>query len=90
MKRLCAVVASVKNEESFMPFWAKHYSKWFEPQDMYIYDKCSVDRTRELAPVGANIITVNPGDIPIIPPWPCTANDVYIKRIRRREYEFSI
>lgn len=80
-KRLCAVIASVKNEETFMPFWAKHYSRFFEPQDMFIYDKLSEDRTRELAPAGANIIDVHPGEIPVIPPWPLPDNSTHVRNV---------
>jgi hypothetical protein len=80
-KRLCAVVASVKNEETFMPFWVRHYSRWFDPQDMWVYDKMSVDRTRQILPVGANIIDVRDGDVPIVPPWPLPDNSIHVRQV---------
>ena len=81
MKRLCAVLAMVKDEEVFMPFWVKHYSKWFSPTDFYIHSDGTADNTLNLLPRGTNIIEVKDCDIPSVPPWPGKANDVYIKRV---------
>jgi hypothetical protein len=66
----------VKNEGIFMPFWLKHYSKTFEPQDMYVHSDGSTDDTEgQVRAAGANLITVPPGTIPV------GKNDRYVKPV---------
>ena len=34
--RNAAAFTMVNNETHFLPIWIKHYSKYFEPQDLYV------------------------------------------------------
>ena len=64
----------VKNEGIFMPFWLKHYTKYFEPQDLYVHSDGSSDNTEDLCKAaGVNFYPIIPGTIPV------GKNDRYIK-----------
>jgi len=43
MKKKCAVFTIVKDEKFFLPIWVKHFSKFFEQQDIYVLDHQSSD-----------------------------------------------
>src|SRR5262245_13861426 len=64
----------VKNEGIFMPFWLKHYAKFFEPQDLYVHSDASIDDTEALCrAAGVNFIPVPVGTVKV------GQNDKYIK-----------
>jgi hypothetical protein len=43
MKKKVAVFTIVKNESFFLPIWIKHYSKFFNKEDLYVLDHQSTD-----------------------------------------------
>lgn len=43
MKKKCAVFTIVKNEKFFLPVWIKHYSKFFDCEDIYVLDHQTTD-----------------------------------------------
>ena len=64
----------VKNEGIFMPFWLKHYTKFFEPQDLFVHSDSSTDDTEaQCRAAGVNFIPVPYGRIQV------GQNDKYIK-----------
>lgn len=45
MKKLCALLSNVKNEEVILPLWLSYYTRFFAPSDIYISDDSSTDTT---------------------------------------------
>lgn len=43
MKKRKAVFTIVKNEKVILPLWLKYYSKFFQPEDIYVLDHQSTD-----------------------------------------------
>jgi hypothetical protein len=43
MKKKVAVFTIVKNESFFLPIWIKHYSRFFNKEDLYVLDHQSTD-----------------------------------------------
>jgi len=76
MKRRCAILAIVKNEEVFLPFWLEHYTRCSDPQDLFIHSDGSTDSTAGLCRgVGVNFHEIPPGTVPV------GKNDRYIKGV---------
>ena len=74
-KPFCAL-AMVKDEGIFMPFWLKHYTKYFAPEDLYVHSDESTDSTEEqVRAAGVNFVPVLPGSMPVM------KNDRYIKGV---------
>ena len=44
-----AIYTTVRDENVFLPIWLKHYSKFFAPEDIYVYDHLTTDGSVELA-----------------------------------------
>ncbi|MBI3316634.1 MAG: glycosyltransferase family 2 protein [Candidatus Omnitrophica bacterium] len=47
LKKKCALLTLVKNENIFLPLWLQYYSKIFNPEDIYILDHESNDGSIE-------------------------------------------
>lgn len=76
MKRPCAALAMVKDEGVFMPFWLRHYGRFFEPQDLYVHSDGSTDDTEtQCVSAGTNFYAIPPGTVAV------GKNNVYVKRI---------
>jgi|SRR5579863_3680600 len=76
MKRPACALAMVKNEGIFMPFWLEYYTRFFEPQDLYVHSDGSTDNTEgQCHAVGVNFHAVPRGTITV------GKNDKYVKVI---------
>jgi hypothetical protein len=42
-KKKCAIFVMVKNEDVFLPIWLKHYSRYIDGDDIYVFDHLSID-----------------------------------------------
>jgi hypothetical protein len=66
----------VKDEEVFMPFWLEYYTRFFGPQDLYVYSDGSTDNTEGMCrSVGVNFHPIVPGTVQV------GKNDRYIKSV---------
>lgn len=66
----------VKNEGIFMPFWLKHYTKYFDPADLVVHSDGSTDDTEEQCrAAGVSFVAVPPGRIQV------GKNDKYVKNV---------
>jgi len=61
-----AIITIVQNGNQFLPVWYRYYSKFFQPQDIYILDFGTTDGS--LDGIQANIIAVPDRSIEIISP----------------------
>ncbi len=46
-KRKCAIFVMVQNEKVFLPIWLKYYSKYFDGDDIFVFDHRSTDDSIE-------------------------------------------
>ncbi len=46
-KKKCAIFVMTQNEEIFLPIWLKYYSKYFEGDDIFVFDHRSTDNSIE-------------------------------------------
>lgn len=54
-KRKCAIFVMVQNEKVFLPIWLSYYSRFFEAEDIFVYDHKSDDGSVEAARKNFNI-----------------------------------
>lgn len=57
VKRLCAVFTIVRNEKFLLPLWLKHYSRYFDSEDIFILDNNTDDGSTDVTE--AHVIEVN-------------------------------
>jgi hypothetical protein len=43
LKKKCAIFVMVQNEEIFLPLWLRYYSKYFDGDDIFVFDHRSTD-----------------------------------------------
>lgn len=54
-KKKCAIFVMVQNEKVFLPIWLNYYSRFFQTEDIFVYDHKSSDGSVEAARKEFNI-----------------------------------
>lgn len=67
MKKRCALISNVKNEEIILPLWLSYYTRFFHPSDIYVGDDSSTDSTTSILKTAGVAVDV-------VPPCSCEEN----------------
>lgn len=79
-----AIITIVQNGNQFLPIWYRYYSKFFQPQDIYILDFGTTDGS--LDGIQANIIPISNHSVEVVPQGNKLINDLKTDLLKKYQY----
>lgn len=79
-----AIITIVQNGNQFLPIWYHYYSKFFPPQDIYIFDYGTTDGS--LDGIQANIIPIAHHSVEVVPQGNKLINNLKTELLKKYQY----